>query len=154
MSDANQGTQAAGGLRPRLGAIDPAAIARAEAALKNLSGNFALWLADEISKLEAARARIDAEGRSQQTVEGLYLRAHDLKGLGTTYEYPLVTRIAASLCKLIGGAEGRMSAPLALIDAHIEAIATAVAARIQSDERPAGAAMAEDLERRVGALHD
>ena len=42
----------------RLGAIDPAAIAKAEAALKSLSGNFAEWLADEVTKLEAARQRI------------------------------------------------------------------------------------------------
>ena len=37
------------------GGIDMAAIAKAEAALKSLSGNFAQWLNDEIVKLEAAR---------------------------------------------------------------------------------------------------
>ena len=135
-----------------MGVIDPAAIAKAEAALNSLSANFAAWLADEIGKLEAARARIAVEGLSEQTCEGVYLRAHDLKGLGATYEYPLVTRMAASLCKLIGTSNARADAPLALIDAHIDAINTAVAARIQSDETPAGRAMAEDLERRVAAV--
>ena len=42
----------------RLGAIDPAAIARAEAALKSLSSNFTQWLADEITKLDAAREQV------------------------------------------------------------------------------------------------
>ncbi|HEY5106042.1 MAG TPA: Hpt domain-containing protein [Caulobacteraceae bacterium] len=151
MSDANQGTQASGGLRLRMGAVDPAAIARAEAALKSLSGNFAAWLAEEIAKLKAARARFDSEGRSEETCESLYLRAHDLKGLGATYEYPLVTRIAGSLCRLIGNPQARAVAPLSLIDAHIEAIETAVAGRIQSDQTPAGAALAHDLETRVEA---
>src|SRR5438067_3775780 len=84
----------------RLGGIDPAAIAKAEAALKSLSGNFAEWLQDEVTKLEAARQRLKTEGLTSEATEGLYLRAHDLKGLGATYEYPLVTRIAGSLCKL------------------------------------------------------
>ena len=96
----------------RLGAIDPAAIAKAEAALKSLSGNFAEWLADEVAKLDAARQRVRAEGLTAEAAENLYLRAHDLKGLGATYEYPLVTRIAGSLCKLIDDPDKRADAPL------------------------------------------
>ena len=42
--------------------------------------------------------RIRAEGLTPETAENLYFRAHDLKGLGATYGYPLVTRIAGSLC--------------------------------------------------------
>jgi hypothetical protein len=153
VSDASQSaTPAQGGLRLRMGAIDPAAIARAEAALKSLSGNFGAWLGDEINKLKAARERIEIEGFSETTCEGVYLRAHDLKGLGATYEFPLVTRLAGSLCRLIGIPQARATASLDLIDAHIEAIETAVAARIQTDEHPAGAAMAEDLERRVAEV--
>ncbi|MGH6957226.1 MAG: Hpt domain-containing protein [Caulobacteraceae bacterium] len=133
----------------RLGAIDPAAIARAEAALKSLSGNFAEWLADEVAKLEAARQRVRAEGPTAEASENLYLRAHDLKGLGATYEYPLVTRIAGSLCKLIDDADKRANAPFFLIDAHIDAIKAAVKGGIQSDTDPVGRALVAELERRV-----
>ena len=38
----------------RFGAIDPSAIAKAEAALKSLSGNFAQWLSEEVVKLDVA----------------------------------------------------------------------------------------------------
>src|ERR1700749_3156620 len=96
----------------RFGGIDPAAIAKAEAALKGLSSNFAQWLQDEIAKLDASRARIKAEGWSAETAESLYLRAHDLKGLGSTYEFPLITRLAASLCRLIDDPETRLNAPM------------------------------------------
>src|SRR5512140_176176 len=85
----------------RLGAIDPAAIAKAEAALKSLASNFTQWLADEITKLDTARQQIRTVGANIQTMQNLYLRAHDLKGLGTTYGYQLITRIAGSLCRLI-----------------------------------------------------
>jgi hypothetical protein len=133
----------------RLGAIDPAAIAKAEAALKSLSGNFAEWLADEVAKLEAARQRIKSEGMTPESGENLYLRAHDLKGLGATYEYPLVTRIAGSLCKLIDDPAKRADAPLFLVDAHIDAIKAAVKGGIQSDSHPTGHALVTELEQRV-----
>ncbi|WP_310541286.1 Hpt domain-containing protein [Phenylobacterium sp.] len=133
----------------RFGAIDPAAIAKAEAALKSLSGNFSQWLNDEVTKLEAARQRVKTEGMNPETMEFLYLRAHDLKGLGTTYEFPLITRIGASLCWLIDDKDKRMQAPIALIDAHIDAIKAAVRDDIKTDEHPVGKALIEALESKV-----
>jgi chemotaxis protein histidine kinase CheA len=109
-----------------MGGIDPAAIAKAEAALKSLSGNFAQWLNDEIAKLESVRATVRSEGPSLENMESLYLRAHDLKGLGATYGFPLITRIAGLLCRLIDDKSKRLEAPMSLIDAHIDAIKAAV----------------------------
>ena len=133
----------------RFGAIDPLAIAKAEAALKSLSSNFAEWLNDELVKLETARAKVKAEGWTIETAEGLYMRAHDLKGLGTTYEFPLITRIAGNLCKMIDEPATRLAAPLYLIDAHIDSIKACVREGIKSDENPVGKMMAEELESKV-----
>ena len=133
----------------RLGAIDPAAIAKAEAALKSLANNFTQWLADEITKLEAARQQVRAQGATIETMENLYLRAHDLKGLGTTYGYQLITRIAGSLCRLIDDKDKRAGAPLDLVDAHIDAIKAAVRDDIKTDDHPVGRVLVEELERRV-----
>lgn len=133
----------------RFGAIDPAAIAKAEAALKSLSGNFSQWLQDEVVKLDGARQRVRTEGVNSETMEFLYLRAHDLKGLGTTYEFPLITRIGASLCKLIDDKEKRLSASMGLIDAHIDAIKAAVRDDIKTDEHPVGRVLILELERQV-----
>jgi len=131
------------------GGIDMAAIAKAEAALKSLSGNFGAWLNDEIVKLEAARQEVRAAGLNALTVEALYLRAHDLKGLGATYEFPLITRLAGSLCKLIDEPESRLSAPMFLVDAHIDAIKACVRDDIKTDTHPVGKILANELEGRV-----
>ena len=133
----------------RFGSIDPSAIAKAEAALKSLSGNFAQWLSDEVVKLDAARQKVRAEGVSPETMETLYLRAHDLKGLGTTYEFPLITRIGASLCRLIDDKDKRLTVSIALVDAHIDAIKAAVRDDIKTDEHPVGKILIEELERKV-----
>jgi hypothetical protein len=133
----------------RFGAIDPAAIAKAEAALKSLSGNFSQWLQDEVVKLDGARQRVRTEGVTPETMEFLYLRAHDLKGLGTTYEFPLITRIGASLCKLIDDKDKRLTASMPLIDAHIDAIKAAVRDDIKTDDHPVGRVLIQELERQV-----
>jgi hypothetical protein len=135
----------------RFGGIDAAAIAKAEAALKSLSGNFAEWLNEELAKLDGARARIHTDGLTTETAELLYLRAHDLKGLGATYEFPIVTRLAGSLCKLIDDEDKRLSAPMFLVDAHIDAIKAAVRSDIRDDSHPVGRKLAEELEERVKA---
>lgn len=129
--------------------LDADAVARAEAALKSLSGQFAQWMQDELDKLDAARSEIGAKGMTAETSEALYMRAHDLKGLGATYEFPLVTRIAASLCKLIDNPATRAAAPLPLVDAHINAIKAAVRDNIKTDEHPVGKVLAEELEART-----
>ena len=138
-------------VRPRLGAIDPAAIAKAEAALRNLAGNFAQWLNDEIAKLGEAREKAGAQAFDAGSVETLYLRAHDLKGLGTTYGFPLITRIAGSLCRLIDERAKQERPQVALIDAHIDAIRAAVRDDIRTDETSVGRALAEELEQQVSA---
>ncbi len=140
-------------LRAKLGAgISADAIARAEEALQAMSAQFDTWLQDEMAKLEAARAAIEAEGYTASTAEGLYFRAHDLKGLGSTYQYPLVTRLAASLCRMLDRPEQRMAAPMPLVDAHVEAIRSVVRDKIRTDEHPVGRALAEDLEQRISEL--
>ena len=154
MSQQNPVTQPPGlrlKLGGRFGAIDPSAIAKAEAALKSLSGNFAQWLNDEVVKLDAARQRVRDEGVTAETMETLYLRAHDLKGLGTTYEFPLITRIGASLCRLIDDKDKRLTVSMPLVDAHIDGIKAAVRDDIKTDEHPVGRVLIEELERKVAA---
>jgi len=131
------------------GGIDANAIAKAEEALKAMSAQFGQWLQDELVKLDQAQTDIRAKGYTAETAEALYFRAHDLKGLGATYQYPLVTRIAGSLCRILDDADKRMQAPLPLVDAHIDAIKAVVRDEIQTDEHPVGRDLAETLEARV-----
>jgi len=131
------------------GGIDASAIARAEQALASMSAQFGQWLQDEIVKLEKAQADIRAGGYTEANAEALYFRAHDLKGLGSTYQFPLVTRLAGSLCRLMDDPVKRMNAPMVVVEAHIDAIRAVVRDGIQTDDHPVGRTLAETLEARV-----
>jgi uncharacterized membrane protein len=135
----------------RFGGLNAGAVAKAEAALKSLSSQFSQWLKDELAKLEAARAAVHLHGLTKETADKLYTHAHDLKGLGGTYEYPIITRMAGSLCKLLDTPEMRIGAPLKLVDAHIDAIRASVRDDIRDDANPMGRILAEELERQVKA---
>jgi hypothetical protein len=134
------------------GALNPDVVARAEAALRSLAAQFSVWLQDEVAKLDAARVSVMAEGLQGTAGEVLYTRAHDLKGLGGTYEFPIVTRTMASLCRLIENPERRATAPLALVESHVDAVKTMVRDGIKDDAHPAGLALVQSLEAQVGAL--
>jgi hypothetical protein len=84
-----------------------------------------------------------------QNGEELYICAHDLKGLGTTYEFPLITRLAGSLCRLIEEPRARLAAPAALIDAHIDAIRASLRDDIRNDDDPTVKALTGGLEESV-----
>ena len=134
------------------GGVDPDVVARAEAALKSLSSQFSRWLQDEIDKLDAARAAVGLEGLTSPAGDALYTRAHDLKGLGGTYEFPIVTRAAASLCRVIDSAQTRSAAPVSLVDSHINAIKAMIRDGIKTDDHPIGQAMVLSLEDQVAAF--
>jgi len=134
------------------GGVDPDVVARAEAALKALSAQFSHWLQDEIDKLDAARAAVGLQGLSSPAGEALYTRAHDLKGLGGTYEFPIVTRAAASLCRVVDSTQARTAAPISLVDSHINAIKAMIRDGIRTDDHPIGQAMVLSLEDQVAAF--
>ena len=133
----------------RMGAIDKDAIAKAEAALADLSSQFGDWLLEEIKKLEYVQALIKSEGLNPENSDQLFYRAHDLKGLGTTYGFPLISRIAGSLCKMLDEPEKRAQAPRMLVDAHLDAIRAIVRDQIKDEGHPVGKILSETLEARV-----
>ncbi|NWG45429.1 MAG: Hpt domain-containing protein [Alphaproteobacteria bacterium] len=136
------------------GKIDLDAIARAEKALEALSDQFSDWLAEEVDRLRAARAEIKAKGVSEETMGVLQLAAHDLKGLGTTYNFPMVTEIAGSLCTLLEQAPDRTRVPLGMVDAHVDAIRAVVRDEIRETDHPIGSLLLKELQTNVRTLID
>lgn len=134
--------------------FDAQSVARADQALKAMRGSFQEWLEADVEILQNARLTGEQSGWTAETFDALLNAAHDLKGLGATYEYPLATKMAASLCRLIEAEEGRaamLRAP-GLMIAHVDAIRAAARDHIKSIENPTGRALLAALEMQVDAL--
>ena len=144
-------------LREKLGpppTFDAQALARAEAALQALSGEFETWMAHEVERIAAARQAARQTGYAEPELVAIYCSAHDIKGLGSTYDYPLATLIAASLCRLVETPDGRARARLKpqVVEAHIDAIRAAYSAGVKTREHPVGRELLDALQRQVAAL--
>ena len=126
----------------KLPPADQAAIERAEMALGQIKHQFQDWLAEEVTKMEALMDSVSQDGLLGESGEMLFTSAHDLRGLGATYEFPIISRISGSLAKLIETKER----------AHASSIRAALIQNIRSDEDPVGRQLAEELETQVIAL--
>jgi chemotaxis protein histidine kinase CheA len=120
-------------------------VAKAEAALAELEGEFDGWMDAECSRLNAARAILRNAGPSRETLEGLFSPAHDIKGEAATLGFPLAGRIASSLCRLVSHAPAPARVPMALIDHHVDSIRAVLREQIRQPHNPIGSAVAEKL---------
>lgn len=132
----------------------PDAVARADETLKAMAASMQHWIETDIAQLQDLRLAAEAAHWDPVSVDALMWSAHDLKGLGATYGYPLVTEIAASLCRLTETDEGKavvMGDPT-LARAHVDALRAVVRGGIRSQEHPVGSALRQTLEDEVAKL--
>lgn len=134
--------------------FDASAVKRADDAMQAMSGSFEEWLDQDIRRLQIARVAAENAAWSDGAIGAVYGAAHDLKGMGGSYGYPLVTQLAASLCRLIETDAGKAAARAnpSLVKAHVDALRAAVRDRIATGEHPVGRALIQALESEVEQL--
>jgi chemotaxis protein histidine kinase CheA len=128
--------------------LDPDVLKRAEKAMDELKQEFSGWLTQDIAALASAYT-VFAKNPTPVSAGHLFRAAHDLKGQATTFEYPLIARVAASLAKLMDGMTSWEAAPLPLVGAHIDAVAVIHRERIKDISNRTALVLAEELEGRV-----
>jgi chemotaxis protein histidine kinase CheA len=126
------------------------AVARAEAALAGLSGEFNDWMAIECERLSAAHAAIVKDGFSEAARQELFRAAHDIKGDAATFGYPMAAAAADSLCRIMEHAPDLSQVPADLIAFHI----TAVQAIVREHARIDRLGVAEELSKRLRGMSD
>jgi hypothetical protein len=108
-------------------------VARAEAALAQISSEFSNWMSEECERLDAARRRVKEIGLNKQTKQELFLSAHDVKGDSGTFGYPAVAAAADSLCRLLEHTPDIARIPLAIVDQHVDAVRAIVREYARAD---------------------
>ena len=111
--------------------IDPEAAARAEAIVESMRGKFLDWLAatetalsEHVTALESPDKSDGASGGGdrQGVVEAVTVIAHEMRGLGGTFGYPLVSRVGATLEDYLLGLDVAAAADVHIIGEHIAAV--------------------------------
>ena len=114
--------------------LDPRLLAKAEAQVAELKLSFGDWVEADLDRLTIALGKLkDRSGSAAENLEVIEGTAHDIKGQAGTFDYPLLTLIAESLCDMLRGADTIEDRQIGLVEAHIDAIAIIVRRRIQGN---------------------
>ncbi len=132
---------------------------RAEEAVAALKDEYPQWVENHIVDLEEAYAK----ARAHPDTVDIYLSsvaavAHEVKGEGTTYGYPLMTRLGESLhdftTTMLENASQRRSAQFDIIEKHITDMRVVIRDRIEGDGGDLGQSLLASLEAAIAALED
>ena len=129
-----------------------AVLARAQAAVADLAKTYAPNTVADLDRCTALlkAAREDTNTRAA-SVKDLYGIAHNIKGQGSSFGYPLVTRIGHSLCTLVRQERAFSDADLGVMQAHLDALRLILAKDIKGEGGETGAKLAARLENMVKA---
>ncbi len=132
--------------------IDMEAVERAEKALEQLSVEFDGWMEEEIVRLVTVRDQIKREGLNGENFDDFFRAAHDLKGEGETFGYPLVSDLCNQLCRLLELTDDKSLIPMTLIDNHVDAVQIVLRDKIKDKDHQTTCAVIDRLSEVVGDL--
>ncbi len=131
--------------------IAAARLAAAEAEIEALAQDYLSWVQLDLVRLrDALRAAQASPDDNAVYLEALYTTAHDMRGQGGSFGYPLVTNIAGALCRYLGHPVDPAKIDLEVCAIHVDALHAVIQNRIDGDGGATGAKMLEGIERVVG----
>ncbi len=131
------------------GGVDDEMIARAEAAMADLHGEYLTWAAQDIQTIErqCADAMALPGNECSHALRELFAVVHGMKGQGGSFGFPLVTMVADSLARFIEGCSRWGADEMDVITVHVNALRTVIVERLTDDGGVAGEEMMIGLQR-------
>lgn len=138
--------------------FDPLVIKAAEERIKALVGDYADWTQKYLNSMQRSLTALRPGKRwhdsNRKHVANINRIAHELRGQGGTFDYPLITSFGKSLFETtinpgVEVTENRRK----LIAAHIDAIRTVFKNRIQGDGGEVGLALLREIDLAVKKYH-
>ncbi|SLN38788.1 Hpt domain-containing protein [Oceanibacterium hippocampi] len=130
------------------GRIPAELIAKAQAEFEKLSEDYPDWVQKNLEDLHGIVEEAEAdESRRAALFKRIQEVAHELKGQGGTFGYPLISRFGASLDAFTGPTAGRSDNHVKIVKAHVDAMIATIRARVSGD----GGAIGDELTRTLDA---
>lgn len=120
------------------------ALAKAEAALAGMSGDFEEWMQEECKRLNLAYLAWRRDMGNKRSRDVLFRAAHDIAGQSATFGFPHAGRIGDGLRRVLEGvAEPSVSA----VSAHVDAITAIVRQGRDNHDHPLARMLVQELDR-------
>jgi len=138
------------GLGGGAGSISPEALAAAERALAEMAEDYPDWVSGLIARLAEQHSRcIDTPDKRRDYFEQINQIAHDMKGQGGTFGYPLITDFAESLHSFTTTRHEITDSMVELVKAHVDGMRAVIKNRVKGDGGEIGAELKASLEQAI-----
>jgi hypothetical protein len=98
------------------------AIAAAQSEVKELEPGFTIWLEREMQELTAALLRVNGNSPDTLSLECAYRSCAQLRDVGSTLGYDLVTFVARNLCEILDAIKAGAAYDKETIELHVSAL--------------------------------
>lgn len=138
------------GLAPKapVPTLPPEVLAAAEEEIQSRAGDYATWIAAEVDELGRRVERLPQEEAAVPVLMAQINRsAHEMRGQGGIFGYPLITQVAKSLYEVTRGSFTAITGNEHLLfKAHVDAIKAIMNGRISGDGGTTGKQLLASLE--------
>ena len=127
--------------------IDMALIEQAEAKIENMAGDYAEWVTKSVRELSGALSLLaKGEGDSKALIVKLNTLAHEFRGQGGVFGYPLVTNFGKSLYEATLN-ENMDVTPnhIEFFKAHVDSINAVMTEKVKGDGGEIGRALVQGI---------
>lgn len=128
-------------LKTKVGSVGPSAedlraIEKAEAVIASLADKYLEVAELDLANLQKATAALKADQDNREGhLRGVFLIAHDMKGQGGSFGYPLITAVCNQLCRFIEKVEQEPSpTETEVVSLYVDAVAVIVRGKLKDAE--------------------
>jgi len=137
------------------GGPSPEMLANAEKAINQMSEDYPNWAIKDVDKLEGLIGEAKpGVGNGKEILSEAFKLAHDMRGQGGSFGYPLMTRIANSFCRFVEGLDEVDAGSLQICNAHVQSMRAVLQNKVKGTGGPIGAQIADGLEMAVKRYTD
>lgn len=119
----------------------------ADTAVAELATNYPQRAGEKVSELDRAFEALPASGDARGSIAALFDIAHDIRGEGGSFGFPLVTAIAENLCRVLEDKSQASESLQAAIRVHIGALKLVLSEPIKGDGGERGAELLDGLQK-------
>ncbi len=121
------------------GAVDLAAIERAESVIASMAGDYLSWVEDDLLKIAKAQKNLkENRGDAEHLIDRIFQIAHDMKGQGGSFGYDLMTILGNDLCRFLEDKKTASDIDVEVIDLYINTMQIVISKRMSGDGGPEG----------------
>lgn len=121
------------------GAVDLAAIERAESVIANMADSYLDWVEEDLVKIQKAQQELKANKDDPAVyLNKVFQISHDMKGQGGSFGYDLMTILGNDLCRFLEDKETVSKVDLEVVDLYIGTMQVVISNRMGGDGGPEG----------------